>query len=136
MRLFLLTLVAFMLAGCGINQYTSPSMNKGFSSMKISKPVPKATKEEDVSAEKIKLMNSPEELLGMPFKDLGVVSGEDCRKNSKSPPANLDSAKNSMLTQAAYIAADAVLLHQCQTSTAPGCYQATICEGSALKIVE
>lgn len=133
MRLLLLTLATFVLAGCGINQYTSPGQNKGFSSMKLSKPVPSVAKKDTAN---VKLMNSPEELLGMPFKDLGVVSGESCRESVQSPPANLSSAKNSMLTQAAYIAADAVLLHQCQTMTSPGCYQATICEGSALQIVE
>jgi len=101
--------------------------------MKLSKPVPKVTEPDTAN---VKLMNSPEELLGMPFKDLGVVSGESCRESVQSPPANLNTAKNSMLTQAAYIAADAVLLHQCQTMTSPGCYQATICEGSALQIVE
>lgn len=134
MRLLLLTLAAFTLAGCGINQYTSPGANKGFTSMKLSKPVPSVTKEPETA--NVKLMNSPEELLGMPFKDLGIVSGESCRESVQSPPANMNTAKKSMLTQAAYIAADAVLLHQCQTMTSPGCYQATICEGSALQIVE
>lgn len=130
MRLLLLTLAAFILAGCGMN-HQNP--NKGFTSMKLSKPVQVVTKPDTA---KVKLMNSPEELLGMPFKDLGVVSGESCRDSVQSPPANLSSAKNSMLTQAAYIAADAVLLHQCQTVASPGCYQATICEGSAIQLVE
>ena len=134
MRLLLLTLATFILAGCGINQYTNPGPNKGFSSMKLSKPAPSVTEEKEATT--VKLMNSPEELLGMPFKDLGIVSGESCRESMQSPPANLNTAKSSMLSKAAYIAADAVLLHQCQTMTSPGCYQATICEGSALKIVE
>ncbi|EMI5491386.1 Rcs stress response system protein RcsF [Providencia stuartii] len=134
MRLLLLTLATFILAGCGMNQYIHQGQNKGFTSMKLSKPVPKKVAEPNTA--NVKLMNSPEELLGMPFKDLGVVSGESCRESIKSPPANLNTAKKSMLTQAAYIAADAVLLHQCQTLASPGCYQATICEGSAIQIVE
>lgn len=134
MRLLLLTLATFILAGCGMNQYIHQGPNKGFTSMKLSKPVPKT--DTKPSTTNVKLMNSPEELLGMPFKDLGVVSGQSCRESLQSPPANLNTAKKSMLTKAAYIAADAVVLHQCQTMASPGCYQATICEGSAIKIVE
>ncbi|ELZ5938509.1 Rcs stress response system protein RcsF [Providencia stuartii] len=134
MRLLLLTLATFILAGCGMNQYIHQGPNKGFTNMKLSKPAPKKTTKPETT--NVKLMNSPEELLGMPFKDLGIVSGESCRENVQSPPANLNLAKKSMLSKAAYIAADAVLLHQCQTMTSPGCYQATICEGSAIQIVE
>lgn len=134
MRLLLLALATFILAGCGMNQYIHQGQNKGFTSMKLTKPAPQKATETDTA--NVKLMNSPEELLGMPFKDLGVVSGESCRESVQSPPSNVNTAKRSMLTRAAYIAADAVVLHQCQTMTSPGCYQATICEGSAIQIVE
>ncbi|EKT53396.1 Rcs stress response system protein RcsF [Providencia sneebia] len=133
MRLLLPTLMIFVLTGCGMNQQIYKNQNKGFSSMKLSKPVTQKKAKEKKS--NVKLMNSPEELLGMPFRDLGIVSGESCRANVQSPPASVTTAKNSMLVKAAYIAADAVLLHQCQTLTYPGCFQATICEGSAVQII-
>lgn len=133
MRLLLPTLMIFVLTGCGMNQSIHQNSDKSFSSMKLPKSAPQ---EKAIEKSKVKLLNSPEELLGMPFKDLGVVSGESCREDLQSPPVNLAAAKNSMLVKAAYVEADAVLLHQCQTMTSTGCYQAAICEGSAIQIIK
>ncbi|UNH24716.1 Rcs stress response system protein RcsF [Moellerella wisconsensis] len=132
MRTLLLALTALSLSGCGINQYIHKNSQPDFTDMKLTKPQARVAIPKSPT---VKLFSSPDELLGKPFKDLGVVSGQTCRETVQSPPTNIKLAQIQMLNKAAYIAADAVLLHQCQTMSAAGCYQAAICEGSALQII-
>ncbi|MBI6548965.1 Rcs stress response system protein RcsF [Xenorhabdus lircayensis] len=80
----------------------------------------------------VRLYTKTDELLGLPFKDLGIVAGESCRSTLQDPPANIATARQNMLAKAAYLNANAVLLHQCAILSGQGCYQIAICEGSAL----
>ncbi|WP_254361289.1 Rcs stress response system protein RcsF [Photorhabdus heterorhabditis] len=84
----------------------------------------------------VKLYTKSEKLLGTPFKDLGIVTGQSCRSSLQDPPANITIARNKMITKATYLNANAVLLHQCEMLSGQGCYQIAICEGSALLITQ
>ncbi|MEX0446897.1 Rcs stress response system protein RcsF [Xenorhabdus sp. SGI246] len=85
------------------------------------------------SATNIRLYTKPDELLGSPFKDLGIVAGESCRNTLQDPPASIAVARQKMLAKASGLNANAVLLHQCAILPGQGCYQIAICEGSALR---
>ncbi|WP_340620953.1 Rcs stress response system protein RcsF [Xenorhabdus siamensis] len=85
------------------------------------------------SATYVRLYTKPDELLGSPFKDLGIVAGESCRNTLQDPPASIAVARQKMLAKASSLNANAVLLHQCAILSDQGCYQIAICEGSALK---
>ncbi|OTA19725.1 membrane protein [Xenorhabdus beddingii] len=80
----------------------------------------------------VRLYTKTDELLGLPFKDLGIVAGESCRSTLQDPPANIATARQNMLAKAGSLNANAVLLHQCAILSGQGCYQIAICEGSAL----
>ncbi|MBD2797316.1 Rcs stress response system protein RcsF [Xenorhabdus sp. 18] len=80
----------------------------------------------------VRLYTKPDELAGLPFKELGIVAGESCRSTLQDSPASIATARQNMLAKAAYLNANAVLLHQCAILPGQGCYQIAICEGSAL----
>ncbi|KMJ46752.1 Rcs stress response system protein RcsF [Xenorhabdus khoisanae] len=80
----------------------------------------------------VRLYTKTDELLGLPFKDLGIVAGESCRSTLQDPPASIAIARQNMLAKANYLNANAVLLHKCAILPGQGCYQIAICEGSAL----
>ncbi|WP_445495012.1 Rcs stress response system protein RcsF [Photorhabdus sp. SF281] len=115
-----------------MQQTTFPDSSQ-LSDMRLKNPL---TGERKHSSLSVKLYTKSEELLGVPFKDLGIVSGQSCRGSLQDPPANLTVARNQMITKAAYLDADAVLLHRCEILSGQGCYQIAICEGSALLITQ
>lgn len=82
-----------------------------------------------------KTVQSAEELVGKPFRDLGEVSGESCQTTVQDSPPNLATARKRMQIRASYMKANAVLLHDCQiVSGVAGCYQQAVCQGSALNV--
>ncbi|WP_340608951.1 Rcs stress response system protein RcsF [Xenorhabdus bharatensis] len=81
----------------------------------------------------VRLYKKPDELLGSPFKDLGIVAGESCRNTFQDPPASIATARQKMLAKASSLNANAVLLHQCAIMSGQGCYQIAICEGTAIR---
>ncbi|CDL82171.1 Rcs stress response system protein RcsF [Xenorhabdus szentirmaii] len=80
----------------------------------------------------VRLYTQADELLNSSFKELGIVAGESCRNTPQDPPASMTAARQRMLTKASSLNANAVLLHQCAIVSGQGCYQAAICEGTAL----
>ncbi|CDG18972.1 Rcs stress response system protein RcsF [Xenorhabdus doucetiae] len=80
----------------------------------------------------VRLYTKPDELSSLTFKELGIVAGESCRSTLQDSPASIATARQNMLAKAAYLNANAVLLHQCAILPGQGCYQIAICEGSAL----
>ncbi|MGV7959852.1 Rcs stress response system protein RcsF [Photorhabdus tasmaniensis] len=95
-----------------------------------------STEEKKNRSSFVKLYTKSEDLLSASFKDLGIVSGQSCRGSLQDPPANITIARNQMITKAAHLNANAVLLHRCEMLSGQGCYQVAICEGSALLITQ
>ncbi|MCZ0377278.1 Rcs stress response system protein RcsF, partial [Escherichia coli] len=85
-------------------------------------------------ASRVKLYLHPEELLGKPFRDLGVVLGQNCREAANPAQSGIPAARKQMLSRAGKLKADAVLLHQCAVNPAQGCKQLAVCEGTAIKV--
>ncbi|TKI05883.1 Rcs stress response system protein RcsF [Martelella alba] len=84
-----------------------------------------------------KLYKSAEELVGKPFRDLGEAYGSVCQVNLQDPPPSIAAARKDMQMRAARMKGNAVLLHNCETVRAvAGCYQQTVCQGTALKVTQ
>ncbi|CAQ82758.1 Rcs stress response system protein RcsF [Photorhabdus asymbiotica] len=132
MRWLLVPLLVLFIAGCSMQQTTFTDSSQ-LSDMRLKK-LP--TEEKGNLSSSVKLYTKSEELLGTPFKDLGIVSGQSCRNSLQDPPANITIARNQMIMKATYLNANAVLLHQCEMLSGQGCYQIAICEGSALLITQ
>ncbi|MDR0806166.1 MAG: Rcs stress response system protein RcsF [Enterobacteriaceae bacterium] len=111
MRILALCLFAVLLGGCAQTETSSPEL------------------------EPVKLYKTEAELSGASFKELGVVSGDSCQFSSQDTPPSITAAMLSMQKRAAYKNANSVLLHRCEIMTsAPGCYQVAVCEGTALHV--
>ncbi|BET98165.1 Rcs stress response system protein RcsF [Xenorhabdus taiwanensis] len=126
MRALPICLITLFIAGC-----TSPSTQFNKSGMSDPKLKHQSVKKSKVSSY-VHLYTKPDELLGVPFKELGIVAGESCRNTLQDSPASIVTARQNMLTKASYLNANAVLLHQCAILPSQGCYQIAICEGTAL----
>ncbi|PHM73183.1 Rcs stress response system protein RcsF [Xenorhabdus kozodoii] len=126
MRVLPICFMALFIAGC-TSLPTQPNESK--------MPDP-ALKHQSVKKDNmpsyVRLYTKPDELLGLPFKELGTVAGESCRNTLQDSPASIATARQNMLTKASRLNANAVLLHQCAILSGYGCYQIAICEGSAL----
>ncbi len=71
----------------------------------------------------VKLYKKAEDLVVKPFRDLGEVFGGDCRSTIQDSLPNLATARKQMQIRAAYMKANAVLLHDCQIiSGVASCY--------------
>ncbi|MFD0709799.1 Rcs stress response system protein RcsF [Photorhabdus akhurstii] len=132
MRRLLASLLVLSITGCSIQQTTFTDSSQ-LSDMRLTRL---STGEKKHFSSSVKLYTKSEELLSASFKDLGIVSGQSCRNSLQDPPANITVARNQMITKAAYLDANAVLLHQCEILSGQGCYQIAICEGSALLITQ
>ncbi|BBI92511.1 putative predicted outer membrane protein, signal [Serratia symbiotica str. Tucson] len=129
MRVLPLCLLA--LAGCS-SQRIAPTSISTTNKPAVSAPVKAESAAPPVP---VKLYKKAEDLVGKPFRDLGEVSGGDCQSTVQDSPPNLATARKHMQIRAAYMKANAVLLHDCQiTSVVAGCYQQAICQGSALNV--
>ncbi|SQI42809.1 outer membrane lipoprotein [Leminorella richardii] len=85
--------------------------------------------------EPVKLYKTEAELSGAQFQELGLVSGDACQFTAQDSPPSITAAMLDMQKRAAYKDANAVLLHRCEMmSSAPGCYQTAVCEGTALRV--
>ncbi|MDC9590770.1 Rcs stress response system protein RcsF [Xenorhabdus sp. XENO-10] len=126
MRMLAICFMAFFIAGC-----TSLPTQSDKSDMPDSKLKHQSVKKNKVPSY-VRLYTKPDELLGLPFKELGIVAGESCRSTLQDSPASIATARQKMLAKASYLNANAVLLHQCAILSGQGCYQTAICEGSAL----
>lgn len=134
MRLLLLGIIALFMTGCSMQKSSDVDQSK-FTDMRLNKPgQPQKPRQQTLPS--VRVVEKTEDLLGAPFKDLGIVSGESCRQTLQDPPASMPIAKKRMATKAAYKNANAVLLHECQIVTGLGCYQSAICEGTALLITQ
>ncbi len=109
-----------------------------FTDMRLNKPgQPQKPKQQTLSP--VRIVEKTEDLLGAPFKDLGVVAGESCRQTLQDPPSQAYLLRKKNGYQSGFIKnANAVLLHECQiqSQAGMGCYQSAICEGSALLITQ
>ncbi|NHB92475.1 Rcs stress response system protein RcsF [Photorhabdus cinerea] len=132
MRRLLVPLLVLFIAGCSMQQTTLTDSSQ-LSDMRLKK-LP--TGEKTNHSLSVKLYTKSEELLGTPFKDLGIVTGQSCRSSLQDPPANITIARNQMIMKATHLNANAILLHQCEMLSGQGCYQIAICEGSALLITQ
>ncbi|KER03627.1 Rcs stress response system protein RcsF [Photorhabdus temperata] len=132
MRKLFISLLALFITGCSMQQ-TAFTDSSQLSDMKLKQVL---TEEKKNLSSSVKLYTKNEELLNAAFKDLGIVSGQSCRGSLQDPPANIAVARNQMITKAAHLNANAVLLHQCEMLSGQGCYQIAICEGSALLITQ
>ncbi|MBD2811536.1 Rcs stress response system protein RcsF [Xenorhabdus sp. Vera] len=128
MRVLSICFMALFIVGC-----TSLPTKTNKADMPDSKLKHQSNKQNKTSSY-VRLYTKTDELLGSPFKDLGVVSGESCRNTLQDRPASIATARQNMLAKAASLNANAVLLHQCALLSGQGCYQMAICEGSALSI--
>ncbi|MDC9594943.1 Rcs stress response system protein RcsF [Xenorhabdus sp. IM139775] len=126
MRMLSVCFMALFIAGCSS---LPTQFNK--SDMPDSK-LKHQSDEKNRALSYVRLYTKPDELAGLPFKDLGIVAGESCRSTLQDSPASIATARQNMLAKAAYLNANAVLLHQCAILPGQGCYQIAICEGSAL----
>ncbi|WP_338884478.1 Rcs stress response system protein RcsF [Xenorhabdus sp. TH1] len=126
MRVLPVCFMALFIAGC-----TSPSTQFNKSGMSDPKLKHQSVKKSKAPSY-VRLYTKPDELLGVPFKELGIVAGESCRNTLQDSPASIATARQNMLTRASYLNANAVLLHQCAILPGQGCYQIAICEGTAL----
>ncbi|MCG3469589.1 Rcs stress response system protein RcsF [Xenorhabdus bovienii] len=126
MRMLSICFMALFMVGC-----TSLSTQVEKPTQAGSKLKHQPAKKSKVSSY-VQLYAKTEELLGTPFKDLGIVFGESCRTTQQDPPASIAVARKNMLAKAASLKANAVLLHQCAILSNHNCYQTAICEGSAL----
>lgn len=129
MRVLPLCLLA--LAGCSSQRIAPISISTTI------KPAASAPAKAESAAPPVpvKLYKKAEDLVGKPFRDLGEISGGDCQSTVQDSPPNLATARKHMQIRAAYMKANAVLLHDCQiTSGVAGCYQQAICQGSALNV--
>ncbi|AOM42354.1 Rcs stress response system protein RcsF [Xenorhabdus hominickii] len=123
MRMLPICFIALFMVGCTslstqINKSDSKSVHRS------------TTKNKNTSY--VRLYTKPAELLGSPFKDLGIVSGESCRNTLQDPPASIAIARQNMQAKASRLNANGVLLHQCAIFYGHGCYQIAICEGTAV----
>ncbi|MDX7987911.1 Rcs stress response system protein RcsF [Xenorhabdus sp. 12] len=121
MRVLPICFMALFMAGCTSLTTQVDKAEKQHQSIKKSN-----------AAYNVRLYTKTDELSGSPFKDLGIVAGESCRNTLQDPPASIEKARQGMLTKAASLNANAVLLHQCAILSGQGCYQVAVCEGSAL----
>jgi len=124
-------LLALALAGCLSQRIASTSTSI------TNKPDANAPTKTESAAPSVpvKLYKKAEDLVGELFHDLGEVSGGDCQSTIQDSPLNLATARKHMQIRAAYMRANAVLLHDCQiTSGIAGCYQQAVCQGSALNV--
>ncbi|WP_063655116.1 Rcs stress response system protein RcsF [Candidatus Arsenophonus triatominarum] len=130
MRL-LLCCLTLCISGC--NLLSPAEYNKPDNSLKNPKnAINKISSQQAIA---VKIFDKTEALLGKPFKDLGIVSGISCQPNRQDPSVSIPVAKKNMLKKASSLGANGVLLHRCEIISTPDCYQAAICEGSALKII-
>jgi RcsF protein len=104
------------------------------------KPLPQPLDSESsqnlqLQAQKVHLYKDPTELLSLPFRDMGEVTGEDCQKKKSDKPASLNAARQALQLSAAEMKANAVLIHLCKIKTHLGkCYRQARCQGSALLV--
>ncbi|PHM22765.1 Rcs stress response system protein RcsF [Xenorhabdus ehlersii] len=126
MRVLPICFIALFIAGC--TSSPTQSNKSGISDPKLKHQSVKKSKMPSY----VHLYTKPDELLGLPFKELGIVAGESCRNTLQDSPASIATARQNMLTKASYLNANAVLLHQCAILPGQGCYQIAICEGTAL----
>jgi len=132
MRALPLCLLALLLAGCSATNKTQP-----VTATQPTTVEPKPEKHKPVVARPvpIKLYKDAGDLVGTPFRDLGEVSGESCQPSIQDTPPSMLTARKRMLSHAASMKANAVLLHQCQIiSGVAGCSQQAVCQGSALDV--
>ncbi|RUT67185.1 Rcs stress response system protein RcsF [Morganella morganii] len=133
MRVLIISLLALLIAGCSFRQSHSEQEQVQYADMRLKKPAGKKAKSTS-AASRVKLYTHPEELLGKPFRDLGIVLGQNCREAAKSAQSGIPAARKQMLYRAGKLKADAVLLHQCDVTPAQGCKQLAVCEGTAIKV--
>lgn len=124
---FSLSLVLLVLSGC--SRHHQPI-----------KPIPQPFDSEhsanlQLQAQHVHLYKNPTELLSLPFRDMGEVSGQDCQKKKSDKPASLSAARQALQLNAAEMKANAVLIHLCKIRTHVGkCYRQARCQGSALLV--
>ena len=117
MRALPICLLALMLSGCSMlsRSPVEPAQSTATPPVKSEPSKPRATRPAPV-----RIYTDASELVGKPFRDLGEVSGESCKR---------------LQINAARMKANAVLLHRCEvTSGTPGCYRQAVCLGSALNV--
>lgn len=109
MRILFITLLAVLLTGC------------------FSPPKPQSTSY-------VKVYQNRDELAGVNYREVGIVSGSSCQLLQQDRPATITDARADMQRHAATIG-DAVILGRCETLNGlAGCYRSTVCEGTAIKI--
>lgn len=133
MRVLIVSLLTFFMVGCSVRETPREPEQPKYADLRLKKPVSKKTKTTSPSS-RVRLYTQPEDLLGKPFRDLGVVLGQNCRGAAKSAPASIPAARKQMLRHAGKMKADAVLLHQCEIITSKDCEQLAVCEGTAIKV--
>lgn len=124
--------VSLTLTGCSLKPKPAPEQEPA----KLIEPAaPEKPAHPAPRPRPVKLYQDAEELVGKPFRDLGEVSGSVCQASSQGNAPSLTTARKRMLTKAAGMKANAVLLHQCAVlSDSNGCYRQALCQGSALNV--
>lgn len=135
MRWLLIGIMALFITGCSTPEPPSEIDQSQFTDMRLNKPA-QPQKPKPQPRVPARVVEQPEDLLGAPFKDLGIVAGQSCRKREQDPPASIPMAKKRMAAKATAKSANAVLLHQCQIISDSSCYESAVCEGTALLITQ
>lgn len=91
MRLLLIGIMALFMTGCSMQKSSDVDQSK-FTDMRLNKPG-QPPKPRSQTLPSVRIVEKTEDLLGAPFKDLGIVAGESCRQTLQDPPASLPIAK-------------------------------------------
>lgn len=84
----------------------------------------------------VKLYKSRDELAGMNYIATGKTSGVSCQLLQQDRPPSIPEARTDLQRNAAKIG-NAVILDSCQSLGGfSGCYQAAVCQGTAIRITE
>lgn len=109
MRILLITLLAALLSGC------------------FSAATPQ-------SISYVRVYQDRNELIGVNYREVGRASGSSCQMLQQDRPATISDARSNLQRHAGKMG-DAVILDKCETlSGLFGCYRATVCEGTVIKI--
>ncbi|SFN46090.1 RcsF protein [Xenorhabdus japonica] len=123
MRMLAICFMALFIAGCTSLPTQSDKLDMPDSKLKHQ------SVKKNKAASYVRLYTKPDELSGLPFKELGIVAGESCRSTLQDSPASIATARQKMLAKASYLNANAVLLHQCAILSGQGAIKLPFVKG-------
>ena len=97
MRVLIISLLALLIAGCSFRQSHSEQEQAQYADMRLkNRPVKSQINIRSITRQ---TLSPPEELLGKPFRDLGVVLGQNCREAANPAQSGIPAARKQMLSR-------------------------------------